>query len=77
MRTCRELGEHRERAMQLYKYSGSDAERQAIDELVAELERRRTELSAGGELRRAVQQERAVRCEFGLPLRKINRALSR
>lgn len=63
LRTCRGLGEHIARARQLYGLAADDTERAWIDELVAELERRRTELADGGGLASRVRADRAARVE--------------
>ena len=44
MRTCRELGDHIRRARQLHALATTDAAREAVDRLVAEIERRGLEI---------------------------------
>ncbi len=61
MRTCKELTEHLDRARQLLAYPATPAERKQVEDLVAEIEGRRDELSKGGQLRGEVSQERTVR----------------
>ena len=65
LRTCRALTEHLDRARQLYAHARTDADRQAVDDLVAEIERQRAELADDGALVRRVRQERALRSLAG------------
>lgn len=59
LRTCRELGDHIARARQLDEFANTEAERDAIHQLITELERRRAELADGGNLAERVRGERA------------------
>lgn len=61
MRTCRALTDCLDRARQLLSYAETPVDREAIDELVAEIERRRDELSDNGQLARTVHHDKVTR----------------
>ena len=58
MRTCRELGDHIRRARQLHALATTDADREAVDRLVAEIEQRRAQLAEGVRLSVQVRADR-------------------
>ena len=61
MRTCRELGDHIRRARQLHALATTDAAREAVDRLVAEIEQRRVQLAQGARLSVQVRADRDAR----------------
>ena len=61
LRTCRELIEHRSRVEQLHANAKTQSDRLAIDELVAEIEQRRSAIANGAELVRQAGIEHARR----------------
>lgn len=71
---CRELTDFRRTAIQLYQHARTDAERARADTLVAEIDRRRTELGQGGNFARQLEVEKALRPQE-IGLRIIDRML--
>ena len=61
LRTCRELGEHRDNVARLRDYACTPADQQAINELIAEIEARRDELAGNGTLMQQVRKGRIER----------------
>ena len=61
MRTCRELGDHIRRARQLHAEATTDAAREAVDRLVAEIEQRRAQLAQGARLSAQFRGDRDAR----------------
>ncbi len=61
LKTCRELTEHLRRARQLRAYAASEADREAVERLIEDIERRRDELSDGGNLAARVRANRQSR----------------
>ena len=58
---CRQLTEFRRTALQLRRHADTDADRQRVDDLIAEIDRRRTELGRGGNFARQIAEDRARR----------------
>lgn len=71
--TCRHLGNHKRKALQLYGHTESDEDERSVDELIAHIEKLRSELADGDSLRTAVQRERGGRRLRRLHLSKIPR----
>ena len=61
MGKCRELAEFQRTALPLRRHADTDAERQRVDDLIAEIDRRRTELGRGGNFARQIAEDRARR----------------
>ena len=61
LRTCRELAEHRDLVSRLLADAETKADRRAIDELIADIEARRDELTDKGRLRQQVNAHRSLR----------------
>jgi len=58
---CRELTEFRQTALPLRRHADTDAERQRVDDLIAEIDRRRTDLGRGGNFARQIAEDKARR----------------
>ena len=58
---CRQLTEFRRTALQLSRHADTDADRQRVDDLIAEIDRRRTELGRGGNFARQIAEDKARR----------------
>ena len=61
MGKCRELTEFRRTALQLYRHADADAHRRRVDDLVAEIDRRRAELAQGGNFASQIAEDNARR----------------
>ncbi len=61
LRTCRELAGHIDRARQLFGFADNDSDAAAVGELIAELERRRAELTDAGTLANHARADRTTR----------------
>ena len=61
MGKCRELTEFRRTALPLRRRADTNADRQRVDDLIAEIDRRRTELGRGGNFARQIAEDKARR----------------
>ena len=58
---CRQLAEFQRTALPLRRHADTDAERQRVDDLIAEIDRRRTDLGRGGNFARQIAEDKARR----------------
>ncbi len=61
LKTCGELTEHLRRARQLGASATDEADREAVEQLIEDIEHRRAELSDGGNLAARVRADRQSR----------------
>ena len=61
MGKCRELTEFRRIALPLRRHADTDADHKRVDDLIAEIDRRRTKLGQGGNFARQIAEDKARR----------------